>query len=530
MPQEISTQEEWQFQVNPWIAMIPIMLSIFMFALDETISNVALPHMAGSFSVSQHESTWIITSYLVASGVIIPTVDFFCKLMGRKQYFLLSVVIFTAASILCGISTSMPMMLVSRILQGIGGGGIMPIAQAIIFEIFPKDKLPAAMSVFGLGVVLAPIIGPAVGGWITETYSWPWIYFINIPFGIITFYLSLKYIEEPPYSKKQSGVKMDFSGFTFMALWLLSLQVVLEKGNDNDWFNAPWICKLFAFSMLCLVIFIWIQIKKNKTKTGLINLSILKNHNFLIGTMGQVVLMGVMMASSSILPSMLQSLMGYSAFMSGVSMVPRGAGCMLASVFSGVLVIKLGVRPVVVIGLIILAAGSLMFGEINTSIALANIAIPNFTFGLGMLLTMVPLSNISCATLSNKDQTNAAGLQNLVKNVGAAIGTSIATTMISRFSQIHQMTMVQFLNDGNNVYTERLNALTSSFIAHNMEYQNALHMAQGQLYNMLKQQATLWGYVETFRYFALAVVLILPFVYFLDEGKKKKSKNIRTQA
>ena len=276
--------------------------------------------------------------------------------------------------------------------------------------------------------------------------------------------------------------------------------------------------------MICLVLFIYVQIRKNKTKTGLINLSILKNHNFLIGTLAQVVLMGVMMASSSILPSMLQSLMGYSAFMSGVSMVPRGAGCFIASIWSGVMVIKLGVRPVVVIGLVILAAGSLMFGEINTSIALANIAIPNFTFGLGMLLSMVPLSNISCSTLSNKDQTNAAGLQNLVKNVGAAIGTSIATTMISRFSQIHQMTMVKFLNDNNQVYSERLNALASNFVSNNMEISTAIHMAEGKLYNMLIQQSTLWGYVETFRYFALAVVLILPFVYFLHEDKKPKKK------
>ena len=318
---------------------------------------------------------------------------------------------------------------------------------------------------------------------------------------------------------------MDFSGFACMALWLLSLQVVLEKGNDNDWFGSPWICKLFTFSMICLVLFIWIQIKKNKTKTGLINLSILKNHNFLIGTMGQIILMGVMMASSSILPSMLQSLMGYSAFMSGVSMMPRGAGCLLASMLSGVLVIKLGVKPVVVIGLVVLATGSLMFGEINTSIALANIAIPNLTFGFGMLLTMVPLSNISCATLANEDQTNAAGLQNLVKNVGAAIGTSIATTMISRFSQIHQMTMVEFLNENNNVYVERLNALTSNFMSHNFEYSTAVHMAQGQLYNMLKQQATLWGYVETFRYFALAVALILPFVFLLYENKRHKNES-----
>ncbi len=520
----IEAAEEWHFKVNPWIAMIPIMLSIFMFALDETISNVALPHMAGTFSVSQNESTWIITSYLVASGVIIPTVDFFCKLTGRKQYFLLSLVIFTIASILCGISTSMPMMLVSRILQGIGGGGIMPIAQAIIFEIFPKEKLPSAMAIFGLGVVLAPIMGPALGGWITESYSWPFIYFINIPFGILTIYLSVKYIEEPPYSRKQKGVSMDFSGFTFMALWLLSLQVVLEKGNDNDWFNAAWICRLFTFSMICLVLFIYIQIKKNKTKTGLINLSILRNHNFLIGTLAQVVLMGVMMASSSILPSMLQSLMGYTAFLSGLSMMPRGAGCLLASILSGVLVIKLGIKPVVIIGLVILAAGSLMFGEINTSIALANIAIPNFTFGVGMLLSMVPLSNISCATLNNEDQTNAAGLQNLVKNVGAAIGTSIAMTMISRFSQIHQMSMVKFLSEGNTVYLDRLNAFTSSFLSQT-DYQSAVYMAQTQIYNMLKQQAVLWGYVETFRYFALAVVLILPFVFFLNEDKIKKEKS-----
>ena len=519
----VSRAEEWYFKINPWIAMIPIMLSIFMFALDETISNVALPHMAGSFSVSQNESTWIITSYLVASGIIIPTVDFFCKLIGRKQYFLLSLAIFTIASILCGISTSMPMMLFSRILQGIGGGGIMPIAQAIIFEIFPKEKLPSAMAVFCLGVVLAPIMGPAVGGWITESYSWPWIYFINIPIGIITFYLSVKYIEEPPYSRKQKGVTMDFSGFAFMALWLLSLQVVLEKGNDNDWFNAAWICRLFTFSMICLIIFVCIQIKKNKTKTGLINLSILKNHNFLIGTMGQVVLMGVMMASSSILPSMLQSMMGYTAFLSGLSMMPRGAGCLIASVLSGVMVIKLGIKPVVIIGLIILAAGSMMFGEINTSIALANIAIPNFTFGVGMILTMVPLSNISCATLNNEDQTNAAGLQNLVKNVGAAIGTSIATTMISRFSQVHQMTMVKFLSEGNNVYLERLQSMTSSFLPLT-DLQNATYMAQTQIYGLLKQQATFWGYVETFRYFAVAVVFILPFVFFLNENKQKAKK------
>ena len=514
-------QEEWKFKLNPWVTMVPLMISIFMFALDETISNVALPYMAGSFSISHNESTWIITSYLVASGIVIPAVDFFSRLMGRKQYFMLSIVIFTIASILCGLSNSMAMMLFSRILQGVGGGGILPVAQAMIFEIFPKEKLPAAMAVFGLGVIMAPIMGPALGGWITENWSWPFIYFINIPFGVVAFILTHKYVEEPPYSRKQKNVSMDMSGFFFLALWLLTLQVVLDKGNDADWFGAPWICKLFTVSVISFLIFVFIQVKKGKTKTGLIDLTILKNHNFLIGTMGQVVLMAVMMSSASILPSMLQSLLGYTAFLSGLSMVPRGAGCFLASILCGIAVSKVGIRPIVIIGLSTLAISGLMLGEINTTISLADIAFPNFVFGLGMIMGLVPLSNISCATLPKEAQTNAAGVQNLLKNTGAAIGTSIATTMITRFSQMHQHMLIKFLTDTNHVFSERVQAISSAFMSQ-VDPHTAIYMAQAQIHGLLRQQAVLWGYVETFRYYAIAAILILPFVLFLDESYLKK--------
>lgn len=202
-------------QINPWIVMLPVMISVFMYALDETISNVALPYMAGSFSISHNESTWIITSYLVASGVIIPAVDFFSKLMGRKAYFLLSITIFTIASVLCGLSTSMPMILFARILQGIGGGGIMPISQAIIFEIFPKEQRSAAMAVFGLGVVMAPIMGPALGGWLTETWSWPFIYFINVPFGIAAFHLTKSLVFDPDYAKNRRMYQWIIPDFSF---------------------------------------------------------------------------------------------------------------------------------------------------------------------------------------------------------------------------------------------------------------------------------------------------------------------------
>ena len=521
---ENTLQTEWKFKINPWITMIPVMLSIFMFALDETISNVALPYMAGSFSISHNESTWIITSYLVASGVIIPTVDFFSRLIGRKQYYILSIIVFTIASIFCGLANSMAMMLIARIIQGIGGGGIMPIAQAIIFEIFPKEKLPQAMAVFGLGVIMAPILGPSLGGWITENWSWPFIYFINVPFGILCLYLTQKYVEEPPYSRKQQNVKMDFSGFFFLATWLLTLQVVLDKGNDADWFGSAWICRLFTVSMLSFFAFVYIQRKKAKAGDGLINLSILRNKNFLIGTGAQIILMAILMSSAAILPSMLQRLLGYTAFLSGLSMLPRGLGCFIASILSGILVVRLGIKITTVVGLVTLAAGGLLFGQINTHISLADIALPNFVFGAGMVLSMVPLSNISCATLSNEEQTNASGVQNLFKNVGAAIGTSIATTMITRFSQAHQMMMVHTLRDTNPAFSERVSAISSAFVTQ-FDPATAIHMAQGQIYRLLSQQAALWGYVETFRYYAVAVILILPFIYFLNDTSKKKQED-----
>ena len=229
------------------------------------------------------------------------------------------------------------------------------------------------------------------------------------------------------------------------------------------------------------------------------------------------------MSSASILPSMLQSLLGYTSFLSGISMVPRGAGCFLASILCGIFVSKVGIKPVVTVGLIVLASAGLLFGEINTSISLVDIAFPNFVFGLGMIMAMVPLANISCATLQNEAQTNASGVQNLLKNIGAAIGTSIATTMITRFSQMHQHMMIKSLTETNSVYAERLNSMISSFITQ-VDLPTATHMAQAQIHNILRQQATLWGYVETFRYFAVAVILILPFVCFLHDSVKAEKK------
>ena len=508
---------EWKPSKNPWLISVPLMASVFMYALDETISNVALPYMAGSFSCSHNEATWVITFYLIASGIIIPAVDFLCKLFGRKNFFMLSIIIFTLASFLCGVANSLIMMVLARFLQGIGGGAILPLSQAIMMESFPKEKRPQSMALFGLGIVFAPIIGPAVGGWITENWSWPYIYYINIPIGFFVLAAAKELLEEPPYAKKQKGVKLDSIGFAFLAVWLVCLQIVLDKGNDADWFGSTWICWMTAVSCIAGILFLISQLTRKNT---LVDLSIMKDRNFFFGTVIQIVLMGVMMASSAILPSMLQSMMGYTPFLSGISMVPRGAGCLAATVFSAIFITKIGERKMVSSGLIILGLGGLAFGEINLQISLGNIGFPNFLFGLGMVMAMVPLVELSCRTLRNEQLTNASGVQNLLKNVGAAVGTSLVTTCISRFGQMHQNMMVGKLTELNPAFIERLQAYTGAFLS-NTDMASAVYAAKGLLYNQLLQQSVLWAYIDTFRIFAIACFFVAPMVFLM----KRKNLN-----
>ncbi len=367
------------------------------------------------------------------------------------------------------------------------------------------------MALFGLGIVFAPIIGPAVGGWITENWSWPYIYYINIPIGFFVLAAAKELLEEPPYAKKQKGVKLDSIGFAFLAVWLVCLQIVLDKGNDADWFGSTWICWMTAISCVSGILFLISQLTRKNT---LVDLSIMKDRNFFFGTVIQIVLMGVMMASSAILPSMLQSMMGYTPFLSGISMVPRGAGCLAATVFSAIFITKIGERKMVSSGLIILGLGGLAFGEINLQISLGNIGFPNFLFGLGMVMAMVPLVELSCRTLRNEQLTNASGVQNLLKNVGAAVGTSLVTTCISRFGQMHQNMMVGKLTELNPAFIERLQAYTGAFL-NNTDMASAVYAAKGLLYNQLLQQSVLWAYIDTFRIFAIACFFVAPMVLLM---------------
>ncbi len=514
MPEENIAQEEvWKPSKNPWIISIPLMISMFMFVLDETISNVALPYMAGTFSVSHNESTWILTFYLIASGLIIPCVDFLCKKFGRNNYFLFSVALFTIASAMCGCSRSLEEIIVSRFLQGIGGGAILPLSQAMMLECFPKEERGKAMSLFGFAVVMGPILGPALGGWITENWSWPYIYLINLPFGVLAFIAAKTLLEDSPYGRKVDGIKLDNWGLFFLVGWIVALQVVLDKGNDADWFGSTWVCWLSAVSVISCIAFFIVQLRDKKN--ALIDLDVMKDKNFFFGTVIQIVLMAVLMASSAILPSMLQSLMGYTSFLSGISMVPRGAGCMTGIICSALLNNKVSERAQVMMGLFLIGCGGLLFGQLNLQVALIDIAFPNYLFGVGLTFSMVPIINLSMITLKNSQLTNATGVQNMLKNIGGAIGTSLVTTLISRFSQKHQMMMVGHLRDTNQVFVERVSAYAQSFIPTTVDPNVATNMAHGLLYQQLQLQATLWAYIDTFRIFAAACFMIIPLLLLM---------------
>ena len=500
---------------NPWLLIIPTMLAAFMFALDETIANIALPHMAGSFSVSSQESIWVLTSYLIASCLTIPMMDWLSKTFGRKALFMGSVALFTVSSFLCGISSSIGMMVIARFLQGLGGGVLIPIAQAIMMENFKGDDLNKAGSIFGMVVIIAPILGPVLGGWITENWSWHWIYFINIPIGILIIALSIKLIEDPPYARKQDNVKTDYWGLIFLVMFAVAFEIMMDKGNDQDWFNSSFIVKLTIIWVIGLIGFIISQIKQ---KDSLVKFEVLGDFNYLLGTIILTVMNAILLASMAMLPQFMQNMMGYDSFTSGLTMMPRGIGCLAGVIICGKMSSKIDPRILSFTGVLILCLGSWSLGFLNLEISPLSVVVPNILYGLGMTMGMIPVVTLSCKTLLPEQMSNASGLQNFIKTIGGAVGTSLVATFISRFSQKHQFMMVDWLRETNSVYMERLQAYIGQFSSIT-DISTATHMAESMLYNQLNTQAHLWAYIDSFRLFAVAGLIILFLIPILKVKK-----------
>jgi DHA2 family multidrug resistance protein len=515
-PGEAAEHSDWKPQANPWMIAASVMLATFMVVLDSSVANVALPHMAGSLSASTDESTWVLTSYLVSNAIMLPAAGWIARRIGRKRLLILSILIFTAASLLCGVAINMPMLIMARVLQGVGGGGMQPLAQSILLESFPPRQHGTAMAVYGIGVVVAPVIGPTLGGWITDSYSWRWIFYINLPIGILALFMVNLYIEDPPYLRKAFHGAIDYLGFGLMALWLGTLQLVLDKGQEADWFAAPWVCWTAAISTLALVGFV---VRELTDHEPIVQLRVLADRNFAVGTMITCLYGFVLYGVTAILPLFLQTVLGYSALQSGLTVSPRGIGSMVSMVVVGLLVRYIDGRLLMIFGLALLGVSTWMLGHINLQIGMFSVVMPNLVNGFAMGFIWVPLTTMTLSRIRKQEMGNATGIYNLMRNIGGSVGIAAIITMLVRGSQVHQ-TYLSADAAGSPIAGAMLRGLQARLVAQGADPVTAHLQALGAIYRSVEQQAILLAYADNFRLLAVLGLLCIPLVMLFKRVKK----------
>ena len=485
--------------VNPWLVTLSVMLPTFMEVLDTAIASVALPYIAGSLSASNSEATWVLTSYLVANAVILPASNWFARRFGRKRFLLTCVIIFTVASFFCGAAPSLGIILLARVMQGAGGGALQPLSQSILLESFPIQKRSMAMAAYGLGIVVAPVLGPTLGGWLTDTFSWRYAFYINIPIGILAVIMITRFVHDPPYIKNAKVSPFDNIGFGLLIVWTGCLQVVLDKGQEDDWFGAVWVRWAVAALILAFVGWIWRSWTNPK---GLVDLHILKDRNFRTGCF-MIALLGMCIyITIAILPLYYQEVLGYTAFTAGLVVGPRGIGSFIGSPIVGFLGSRVDPRKLLCAGFLGFAVCSYIFGTVNLSIGPYTLLIPILLTGFALSFVFVPLATMSTSTISRNDMGNATGLFNMLRNIGGSIGIAMASTALIRRAALHQTEIGAHITTSTMVFQQRSSAL-AYYLGHHVGPAQARAGAGGMLYGLMIQQSALMAYVDVFRWTAL---------------------------
>ena len=508
-PPDLDVQETakpWVPSFNPWLIASAVMLATFMEVLDTSVANVALPHISGNLSASTEEATWVLTSYLIANAIILPATSWLTTVFGRKKFLITCIIIFTVASALCGAATNLNMLILARILQGAGGGALQPIAQSVLLESFPPIKRGAAMAVYGLGVVVAPIIGPTLGGWITDNYSWRWIFYINLPIGILAVFMANAFVEDPPYLKNQKPGRIDYIGFSFMALGLAMLELTLDTGQQNDWFESSLVTFYAVTSAAALIFFVFWELY---TPEPIVNLRVFLNRNFAIGC-ALIACVGVVLyGSTALLPLFLQTLLGYPAVQSGLAVSPRGVGSVISMLIVGRLIGKVDGRYLIAFGFFVLAYSTYIFTGITLEIAQSNIMIPMIISGFAMGFVFVPLTTISMGTLPNEQISNASGIYNLMRNTGGSIGIAAITAFLSRGEQTHQSYLAGYLNEYSQPFQDLIQRLQATGATLQQSYSTA--------YGMLVKQAAVLSYIDNFRLLAIVCLICAPAAFLFKK-------------
>ncbi len=509
--------ESWCPKCNPWLIAVSVMLATFMEVIDTSIAAVAVPYIAGSISATNDESTWVLTFYLLSNAVVLPASAWFSLRFGRKRFLMVSIVIFTIASFFCGASNSLLMILIARLVQGAGGGALQPISQAILTESFPPAKRGMAMAVFGLGVVVAPVIGPTLGGWLTDAYSWRWAFYINIPIGLLALFMIGRFVEDPPYIKNAKPGGLDYWGFGLLAVWLGFMQIILDRGQEDDWFGASWIRYGVVIMVTTFILFV---VRQFKAKKPLVNLRIFANRNFGLGTVLIFMFGASIYGTVTLLPLYFQTLMGYSAFAAGLAVSPRGIGAVCIMPIVGILTSRMDNRWLIGAGFAVFGVCSLFLAHITPQIGPWSLTWAIVVSGAALGMVFVPLSTTALGYLPPAEIGNASGLYNLMRNVGGSIGISLVNTILARHEQLHRTELVKNLNPYSLSFQNQLNGLVATVGQHFSNF-DATRKAYGILQNTLEFQATLWSYIDDFRYMALACFLCIPVVMMLRKAVGK---------
>jgi DHA2 family multidrug resistance protein len=500
-----------------------VMLATFMEVLDTTVVNVSLPNIAGNLSAGIDESTWVLTSYLVSNAIILPMGGWFSMLFGRKRFFMLCVVLFTVSSFLCGLAPSLPLLIVFRVMQGLGGGALQPVSQAILVESFPREKQGMAMAIFGMGVVVAPVIGPTLGGWITDNYSWRWIFFINIPIGIVAVLLTAALVFDPPYLVRRSfrdGLKIDYMGLGLLATGLGSLEVVLDEGQREDWFSSPFIVMFAAIMAVSLIaVVVW----ELRQEHPVIDFRILKERNFMLSTVSMLVLGFVLYGSTALLPLFLQTLLGYSALLSGLVLSPGGLVVIVFLPIVGLLLRRFQARWLVVFGVLTSVLGLFLMARFNLYIDYRAALWSRIVQSSGLAFLFVPISTVAFAFIPKERTSYATGLFNLARNIGGSAGIATVTTLLVRRAQFHQQVLVSHMTPYDSAYRNSLAGATQLLHAHGSTLPDAAAQAHGLLYGNMLRQSNMLAFADAFWVMAMLFLLIVPLMFCMKKLKPARA-------
>lgn len=507
----------WRPSHNPWLVAFTVTLATFMEVLDTSIANIALPHIAGSFGASTNESTWVLTSYLVSNGIVLPISAWLATRLGRKRFYMSCVALFASSSFLCGLAPSLGMLVFFRVLQGVGGGGLQPSEQSILADTFTPEQRGMAFSIYAMAVVLAPAIGPTLGGWLTDNYSWRWIFYINVPISILSLYLSQKFVEDPPYLRteqaKRKGVSIDYIGLGLVALGVGCLQMVLDKGQEVDWFASHWITAGTTFSAIILLIWIWWEWRHPHP---IVELQLLKRRNFATAMLSMLVLGAVLYGTTVLLPEFMQNLMGYPAVVAGEALAAGGFIMVLTMPSSGALTARVDPRVLMACGF---GATSLGLYHMATHLSLGmdftTVSMLRVYQVAGLAFIFIP-SNVLCYTGIPQEKNNqVSSMMNFVRNIGGSVGIAVVSTALTRTAQARQNFLAANLQPGNPRFRGMVEGLSATLGARGVSAAEATRQAYGRLSLLMEQQATAVAFKDVVAILAIIVACLIPLAFIM---------------